>query len=806
MTARLCNWLWLLLPLWLLAVAPALAQTPADTRAIGREAPWPRIVPAPDAALTVYPPQLDDWNGHALRARLAVRARSHGKAGRAYYGVIAVAADTLVDKGRRVVNVERVKITAADFPAATPAQAQAWGQALAQDFENRAGAIALDRLEAALAVGAGTGNTMLRNTPPRIVFSTVPALLVYIDGAPAWRRVAGTPYERVVNTRPLLLREGPSAYYLKVFDGWLGARALTGPWRALPAPAPALDAVFEKLQRARLVDPLKGQITPEQKAPTLAKTVPALHVATVPTELIVIDGEPDYAQIAGTDLQYVANTTGHVFRDAGDNKFYVLLSGRWFRANAEKGPWEFVLADRLPADFARIPDSSPKENVKASVAGTAQAREAAVAARLPQLAQLRIGAVPALAPQFDGDPDFRKIDGTDLEYAANTATPVIRTGAQGLFALENGVWFTAASARGPWTVAGDVPAAIYSIPPSAPLYYVTFAHVYAAAGDTVTVGYTPGYLGEIVDPASGVVVFGTGYRYAPWIGAAWYGQPCTYGLGAAATYTPWTGWTMAFGFGWSWSAATSAAGWGWGAYPWWAPLGWGWSWGAPAYPWSPAWARPARTAPSPGGWAAYSGNLYQNWGGRAATARSGAGYNAWSGNAWAGRVGLSYNSRSGVAAAGQRGAVRNVYAGARVAGSDGDAARSGAMFNREGGAAAPFAAQASAAGGARHGEDLYAGRGGNVYRRTDGGIWQQHTADGWQPLAEVVSDARAPARAAPVQWRGDAQLQQQRGELKRLDRDNLARAAGGERAQNLRNASMDMQRSFGDFHGGIRGR
>src|SRR5262249_61989626 len=73
------------------------------------------------------------------------------------------------------------------------------------------------------------GSKPFRNDPPRIVFSTVPAILVPIDGAPVYRPVTGTAYERVVNTRPLVMKEATGTHYLRLFDGWMTAPALTGP-------------------------------------------------------------------------------------------------------------------------------------------------------------------------------------------------------------------------------------------------------------------------------------------------------------------------------------------------------------------------------------------------------------------------------------------------------------------------------------------------------------------------------------------------------------------------------------------------
>jgi hypothetical protein len=54
-----------------------------------------------------------------------------------------------------------------------------------------------------------------------------------------------------------------------------------------------------------------------------------------------------------------------------------------------------------------------------------------------------------------------------------------------------------------------IPAVIYTIPPSSPLYHVRYAYIYGATPEFVYVGYTPGYLGAYA--YDGAVVFGTGW-------------------------------------------------------------------------------------------------------------------------------------------------------------------------------------------------------------------------------------------------------------------------------------------------------
>ena len=292
-------------------------------------------------------------------------------------------------------------------------------------------------------------------------------------------------------------------------------------------------------------------------------TVPTVYVSTEPAELIQTQGEPQLQPISGTRLLSVQNTADSIFVDESHQDFYILISGRWYASKLLNGPWHSVSARSLPRDFAKIPESHPKATVLASVSGTPQAQEAGIANEVPQTATVdRIQA--SLTVQYDGPPQFKPIEGTPLYYAANTRTPVIEVDSKTYFAVDNGIWFEATAPQGMWVVATRVPAVIYTIPPSSPVYNVTYVHVYGWSPEVVYEGYTPGYLGSYVD-ADGVVVYGTGYYYHPWIGTYWIGPPVTYGCGFV--WGP--------GFGWGFSAGLFT-----GVFvgavfsPWWGPW-WG---------------------------------------------------------------------------------------------------------------------------------------------------------------------------------------------------------------------------------------
>ena len=665
------------------AKAAAAPTQPAEPAPI--DGGWPREVQTSAGAFTVYQPQLDSWDGVKLSFYAAFAVKEKPEAN-PQYGVVWGDGRTVVDKDARLVTFSDRQIRKVVVPGA-PEKEKALLEVANKEVAPVTRTLALDRLAAMLEVAEADKTTRaltLKNDPPRIVVAHNPAILVYIDGEPVWRPVKETKLERVLNTRVLVVRQGKDRCFVRVFDGWMTAKSLEGPWTIEKKPPKDLQTALADAKASGQLDLLIGGNPNDVKnLPSLQQEgrSPVIVVATTPTELIVIEGGPNFVAIKGTGLTYVKNTTGNVLRLEADQTLYVLVSGRWFRAKSFDGPWEYVRNDGLPPDFAQIPDDNEKENVKAAVAGTPQAKEALIANAIPQVAEVKTSEVKIDPPKIDGEPQLAPIEGTSLSYVVNTATPIIQVSPSTYYALQDAVWFTGASVSGPWTVATSVPSVIYTIPPSAPLHYVTYVRVYQATPTTVSVGYTPGYYGTYV--SQGTVVYGTGYSYAPYLGTVWYGPPITYGGGVGITYTPWTGWTYGFGFGWSWGTAT--VGWGWGAYPWWGPVGWGYYYPYPYYR-PPYWGGAAwgpwggGAVWGPGGWAATTGNVYSRWGATSAVTRRGGGYDAWTGNAWRNAAGSSYNSRTGTLSAGQRSAVGNVYTGSYAAGS-----RGGSVNTRTGG-------------------------------------------------------------------------------------------------------------------------
>src|SRR5262249_33744931 len=123
------------------------------------------------------------------------------------FGVVWFSARTEVDKENRVVILEEVTLTKANFPTAADRQDD-YLALVKKNLADLLHTMSLPRLEASLAVTqaeAAAPKVEIKNEPPRILFSTRPAVLVLVDGKPVLRQVPGTNLLRVINTRAFLL-------------------------------------------------------------------------------------------------------------------------------------------------------------------------------------------------------------------------------------------------------------------------------------------------------------------------------------------------------------------------------------------------------------------------------------------------------------------------------------------------------------------------------------------------------------------------------------------------------------------------
>lgn len=440
---------------------------------------WPQEITAPEGTIIVYQPQPESLVGNVLTGRAAMSLQLKDNSD-PIFGAFWFTAKIDTDRDAGTAIVRSVDVTEVRWPDSKDAAQQRFTQIVNEAVPAAGFEISLERLSASLATAEREQESLenLKNDPPKIVFSDALAVLLLYDGAPRFSPVENSHYERALNTPFVVVRhQGTKTCYLSSGQLWYEAQDPLGPWSHTTSP-PA--------------DLVKMLPPPDSETPA-SKVQPEIVVATEPTELIATEGKPRWKSLSGGDILYVENTETPWLRQLATGNMYVLLSGRWYRSKSTSGPWTFVRADELPSSFKDIPPASDIGGLRASVAGTDEAEEAQLDAQIPQTAAIKRSEAK-LDVQYDGAPQFEPIPGTQVAHAVNTGAQVLKIGDR-YYAVDNGVWFTATAATGPWVVADQIPEdEIKQIPPSSPVYNTTYVTVYDSTPDVVYVGYTPGYL------------------------------------------------------------------------------------------------------------------------------------------------------------------------------------------------------------------------------------------------------------------------------------------------------------------------
>jgi hypothetical protein len=523
---------------------------------------WPRSLTAPDGTrIKLYEPQSESLSGGVLKFRSAISVQAEGQ-DEPVFGTQWSVANVSTDASGHSLTLKSVKVPNLKLASDTDdARINYLRAVLEAQMPEVMSTLDADQVNRSIAIKGEEKKqaSKLNNDAPDIIYTDRPSMLVLIDGEPKWQQNADWGLDAVVNSPFTIVRQNGQVY---LYGGkrWYQAVDVKGPYST----AGSVTSELRKVEDA--VDALDNSNPGYANKGSDAGVEKDIIVSTHPAELVQTRGEASLTPIDGTGLSYVSNSDNDIFRDGSDGQYYILLSGRWYRSNKISSGWSYIPSTNLPADFARIPQGSPKDNVLASVAGTDAARDAVMDAQVPQTAKVDRNQASA-SVTYDGQPQFQDIPGTRMQYATNTQSSVVRYGNK-YFVVDRGVWFEANSPDGPWYVATERPADIDIIPPSSPVYNLKYVYIYDVTPDYVYMGYTPGYLNTFVYGPT--VVYGTGWYYRPWWGHYYYPRPYTWGF--SFHYNPWYGWSMGFGYSFGWFNYGWGAGcWGGWSGGWWGP-------------------------------------------------------------------------------------------------------------------------------------------------------------------------------------------------------------------------------------------
>ncbi|PYJ52590.1 MAG: hypothetical protein DME83_04815 [Verrucomicrobia bacterium] len=677
------------------ASLPAKQSTSGDSGNV-TDPGWPREKYSNGNRLIIYQPQVDDWkNFQELTWRMAVSLTPKG--GKEVVGVVEMKGNTDVDNVAKVVIITNPQVTGTHFPSLDQATAEKMEQSF-KTFIPPTLSISLHRLIASLPMQQAPAGVQLNNDPPKIFVGYRPSILLSVDGEPALSEVPKTNLKFVVNTQwPLFFDNQSSSYYLAVGQQWLTTNSLEGQW----SPAKKLPPDMSKVPQDKQWSALKKIIPPPAKS---GGVTPAVFYSDKPAEVILFDGQPVYAQVQDTQLTYATNTDSVVFVFTPTQQFYYLTAGRWFSAMDLQGPWTYATPN-LPADFAKIPPSSPASAILASVPGTDEAKDAVLLAQVPTTMTVKPAEAQAkVKVAYGGDPKFEPIKGTSMAYATNTQDKVIKVGDVYYLCLQ-GVWFMSPNPQGPWTTCTSVPQEIYTIPPSSPVYNVTYVTQSTNPDGTVQASYTAGYLGAFVLGAAtgAIIASGSGYWWPPYAyGGYYYPYAATY---CGGYYYGGYGYHYATPY---YNSATGAYGWKQTAY---GPYGSA-TRGAAYNPYTGTYARGSSVSTPYGSRSA--AQAYNPYTGTYAQTRQGSSPNA--------QWGSSYVSRGNQSATmGHYSTANGTVAG--ISGSQG------------GKAVGASTAWGNTAAGKTASGNMYAGHDGNVYKNTGNG-WQKYDNGSWNSVSQ----------------------------------------------------------------------
>lgn len=496
---------------------------------------WPKKIEVQNGGtITLYQPQLESIDGNKISGRSAFSVKQTSSAEPVFgtFWFVAIV-ETNLDNRMAIlksISVKDIRLAGVDDAE----KINKLKSILESEIPKIKLDVTIDEILANIEEEQRIKDENFKNDPPEIIYTTKTSTLVLIDGEPKLEKDDKLNMKRVINTAFLIIQyPEDNKYYLYGGSRWYVSGTILSGWQ----PISKLPGNLQELDK---------QIKEQEKKQNQSSNVPTtgtpgeIIISTKPAELIQSEGEANFANISGTNLLYVTNSQDHIFMDGSSNKYYVLLSGRWYSASSLKGKWAYIASDQLPADFAKIPKGTDKDVVLASVAGTEEAADAVKDAQIPQTAKVDRKQATCTVT-YNGDPEFEKIEGTGLYLAKNTNSTVIRSG-NDYYCVENGVWFKSAKATGPWAVSDERPKDVENIPASSEAYNTKYVYIYDTTPEYVYVGYTPGYMGcYIYGPT---VVYGTGFYYNPWYGPYYYPRPVTYGF--SMHYNPWMGWSMGF--------------------------------------------------------------------------------------------------------------------------------------------------------------------------------------------------------------------------------------------------------------------
>ncbi len=357
---------------------------------------WPRHYELDNGrSLLIYQPQFERWaDGLELRGSVVI-AYGRSSQDSPLLGTLILDASTESDVASSLVRIYNIRLLEGAFPGLNFKESKILTSQLTGLLPKQL-VMSLDQVLVGIRRGGKQPSPEdPQDDPPNIVVRQKAAILLQFSGEPEWRQIEGLGLQVATNTdSDLFLLEKKNKLYLLDGQTWLQASSVRGPWTVaskLPKSFSKLDDLDEDWSRVVTAIPARS-VAQDQ--------VPEVIVSSQPTELVVIEGEPQTEAIDGTDLLWVTNTENDLFVQGPQQTFFLLAAGRWYQTDSLVGAWMPVELEGRPSDLGRIPRQHEKADVLSFVPGTPEAMEASIRAQIPQQTSLSNSDALAEATDF----------------------------------------------------------------------------------------------------------------------------------------------------------------------------------------------------------------------------------------------------------------------------------------------------------------------------------------------------------------------------------------------------------------------
>jgi elongation factor Tu len=335
---------------------------------------WSREIITPLGKIKVYQPEIETLSDNLMESRSTVLIEKEGQ--KSIFGAVWFENTISTDLETRKITLIDAEITASQFPEMNEGDVDQINQFIENDISKWDLEYSLDELLSTVEYDQSKTEPGINNTPPTILFTTVPTALILINGDPIFQDIENTNLKYVVNTPFLIVQDKISnKLYLKGGKYWYTSENLFNGWQ------------FAKEIPASLVD-LQNK-NPSAVEDSSSQLITNFIVRTDPSELLSSNGNPEFAPIKNTGLLYMVNTDNDILLNIASQEYFVLLAGRWYKsADLQSNQWTFVSPDSLPVDFYNIGDDTPVSNILAHIPGTKEAKMAVLETQIPQTAEI----------------------------------------------------------------------------------------------------------------------------------------------------------------------------------------------------------------------------------------------------------------------------------------------------------------------------------------------------------------------------------------------------------------------------------